>query len=226
MTTETLMNGAQATDAAASDAAATTGDTPAAQTSATPAATEPSSQNQQPNDTTAEGNKPAAEAKPDDQTKPAGAPEKYEAFKLDEGALSADEVSAVEKLARDLNLPQDAAQKLAEARAADKAAAQASNAQALQDARAQWVSDVKNDKEIGGDKLAENLSVAKKGLQIADPKGELAKLLESTGFGDHPEVIRAFHRIGTAISEDRFVPAKGTPSAPKDAASRLYPNQQ
>jgi hypothetical protein len=232
MTTETLMtDGAQATDPAAASSTATQGD--ATQTAA---GADTSAQIQQTSDTQAAGDKPAADAKPADQqaaktedaqAKPAGAPEKYEAFKLADGALTADEVAAVEKLARDLNLPQDAAQKLAETRAADKAAFSQQMQQTLSDTRAQWVDAVKTDKEIGGDKLPEALAVAKKGLQFADPQGTVAKLLESTGFGDHPDVIRLFHRIGKQISEDRFVPANGS-AAPgaTDAASKLYPNQQ
>jgi hypothetical protein len=225
MTTETLMtDGAQATDPAAASSTAPQGD--ATQTSA--AGADASAQTQQ-TSTTSTDAKPVDQqtAKPDEQAKPAGAPEKYEAFKLAENALTADEVAAVEKLARDLNLPQDAAQKLAEVRAADKAAASQQMQQQLSDTRAQWVDTVKTDKEIGGDKLAENLAIAKKGLQSLDPQGTVTKLLEGTGFGDHPEVIRLFYRAGKQISEDRFVPATGA-AAPgaTDAASRLYPNQQ
>jgi hypothetical protein len=234
MTTETLMtDGAQATDPAAASSTATTGD---ATQQAAAAGAGADAQTQQTSDTQAAGDKPAAEAKPadqqsakpDEQANPAGAPEKYEAFKLADGALTADEVAAVEKLARDLNLPQDAAQKLAETRAADKAAFNQQMQQTLSDKRAEWVDAVKADKDIGGDKLPESLAVAKKGLQFADPQGTVAKLLESTGFGDHPDVIRLFHRIGTQISEDRFVPAQGSrgPARTDDAVSVLYPNQQ
>ncbi|WP_442975221.1 glutamate--tRNA ligase family protein, partial [Salmonella enterica] len=65
---------------------------------------------------TSESGKPAGEAKP-----ATGAPEKYEPFKLADGALSADELAGVETAARELGLSQEAAQRFAEMRAADKA---------------------------------------------------------------------------------------------------------
>ena len=133
---------------------------------------------------------------------------------------------------RDLGLTQEAAQKLAEKRVAGKAAAEAKALDALKTARQGWVSDLRNDPEIGGDKLTENLAVAKKALQTFDKPAEgqkvgaLTQLLNQTGFGDHPEVIRFFTRLGKSISEDRFVPASGSTSqAKQDPVSVLYPNQ-
>jgi hypothetical protein len=218
MTTETQMSdGATTTDAAASQPAGATGTQAAADAGTT-------TQTQQTTaDTTAAEAKPG-DAKPADAPK-TGAPEKYEAFKVADGALSADDIAKVETLARELNLSQEGAQKLAEIRAADKADSAKAQAQALTDARAAWVTQTKDDKELGGEKLAENLAVAKKGLQALDPDGAVQKLLEVTGFGDHPEVIRMFHRAGKAMSEDSLVlNGKAPAGAAKSIAQRLFPN--
>jgi hypothetical protein len=87
----------------------------------------------------------------------------------------------------------------------------------------------KTDQEFGGEKLSENLSVAKKALD-AFGTPELRKLLDDSGLGNHPEVIRMMYRAGKAISEDRFV--GGSPGGQKgsgfrsmdDLANALYAN--
>ena len=99
--------------------------------------------------------------------------------------------------------------------------------EAIKAAQDQWTADAKADKEFGGEALAENLSVAKKALdQFGTP--ELRTLLNDSGLGNHPEIIRAFYRAGKAISEDRFVPAGAgvRTGGARDAAKSLYPNQQ
>ena len=67
-----------------------------------------------------------------------------------------------------------------------------------------------------------SLSVLKKALdQFGTP--ELRALLNDSGMGNNPEVIRAFYRVGKAISEDKFVGGKAAPVDANDARS-LYPN--
>jgi hypothetical protein len=75
---------------------------------------------------------------------------------------------------------------------------------------------------IGGDKLAENLGIARKALdQFGTP--ELKDVLNMTGFGNHPAVIRAFYKIGKAISEDKFVKGSTPSAAATDIAKRMFP---
>lgn len=154
-----------------------------------------------------------------DQDKPTGAPEKYE-FTAPEGqAFDENVVSQFSEVAKELNLPQDAAQKIL-----DKMAPviQARQDETLQAVRSQWETTSKADKEFGGDKLAENLAVAKRAMdQFGTP--ELRELLNTTGLGNHPEVIRVLYRAGLAISEDGFVGGRGGNTAKSDA-KRLYPN--
>jgi hypothetical protein len=100
------------------------------------------------------------------------------------------------------------------------------HAEVLTQAKAQWVEGARSDKEFGGEKLTENLAVAKRALDTFGTP-ELRTLLNESGLGNHPEIIRAFFRAGKAISEDKFVTAgSGSPKGAKDAANALYPNQQ
>lgn len=162
----------------------------------------------------AEGSKTESE-----QVKPEGAPEKYE-FKPTEGSTFDDAVlGAYSEVAKELNLPQDAAQKVLDKMGPVIAARQAER---ISEARNQWSSESKADKEIGGAKFDENMAVAKRAREAFASK-ELVALLDATGLGDHPEVNRLFYRAGSAISEDGFV-GRGQSPTTKSALDVLYDN--
>lgn len=158
-----------------------------------------------------------------DSDKPQGAPESYE-FKAPEGIVLDDAViGEFSTVAKELGLTQDAAQTIVEKLApkiAERTAAQ--QAEAFANYRAELAKQAKTDKEFGGDKFDANSAVAKKALD-AFGTPELSKLLNESGLGDHPEVIRAFYRAGKAISQDGFVPGGMQPTkGEQDAATKLY----
>lgn len=162
-------------------------------------------------------NKPAGSGETEgEQPKPQGAPEKYE-FKAVDGVTFDDAViGAFSEVARDLNLTQEAAQKVLDRMGPVIASRQAERIAAV---RTAWVESAKADKEFGGDKFPENIGIAKKALEaFGSPK--LRELLDDSGMGDHPEVIRAFYRVGKAMSEDGIVTGK-TPSM-KSVTDVLY----
>lgn len=151
------------------------------------------------------------------------APEQYEEFTAPEGvaldpALSGD----LKTLAKDLDLTQEQAQKVADLGARQAQALVAKQTEALTAAATEWEAQARADTEYGGDAFEENLGVAKKAVDaFATP--ELKKLLNETRLGSHPEMIRFMVRAGKAISEDRFV--GGRPAAGKRSAEdRLYAN--
>ena len=158
----------------------------------------------------------AAETK-DEGEKPEGAPEKYEWAAPDGVTLDESIMGSLSEVAKELNLPQAAAQKLVDKIAPVMAQRQVEQFEAL---RTEWRQASSSDQEFGGAKLAENMAVAKKALDaFATP--EFRQLLEQTGMGNHPEVIRTFYRAGKAISEDGLV-SGSAPKAPRDARS-LFP---
>lgn len=158
-----------------------------------------------------------------------GAPESYE-FTPPEGTnLDPGVIDAFSEIAKELDLSQAAAEKVLNKMApvlAERSVAQ------IQAAQQQWIEASTKDKEFGGDKLQENLSVAKKAMDaFATP--ELRQLLNESGLGNHPEVIRMMYRAGKAISEDGYVgpsqgagSVKGTPKDFNGFANALYSNQQ
>ncbi|EPF6064970.1 peptidase [Enterobacter cloacae] len=173
-------------------------------------------------DKPADGEKPAD--KPDDkEQKQEGAPEKYE-FKAGEGVeLDTEALKDFEPVARELNLTNEQAQKLVDAYPKILAGVQQRQAEAWQAQTEQWAADVKADKEIGGDKLTANLSAAQRALeQFGDP--ELKEYLDSTGLGNHPALVKAFIKVGKAMSEDKVVTG-GHESGGSDLISAFYPKK-
>lgn len=160
---------------------------------------------------------PAAEAGEPTATH---APEKYD-FRAPEGTEYAPEVlEAFTAAAKAADLSQDAAQKLIEKMAPALVARQVDQVQAI---HKEWLDASTADKEFGGEKLAANLGVARKALEnFGSP--ELRTLLDETGLGNHPEVIRFMFRAGKAISEDGFVGGKPSGATTANVASVLYDN--
>lgn len=157
-----------------------------------------------------------------------GAPEQYADFKAPEGqTFDSEVISNFAEVAKELNLSQDAAQKML-----DKVAPvmMQRQSQQLEAVRSQWAEQSTADKEFGGEQLGQNLEVARKALDSFGTP-ELKSLLNESGLGNHPEFIRLLYRAGKAISEDNFVGGKGTQSKAKptsnaDYAASLYPSSQ
>lgn len=159
----------------------------------------------------------------DDKSSDNVTPDTYE-FKVPEGAKLPDAVmDELSLVARELGLSQESAQKLVDklspAIANETAQQQAAQLQAY---KTELETLSKADKEFGGDKLNENLAVAKKAMDAFGTPA-LRELLDVSGLGNHPEVIRAFYRAGKSISVDKFVTGGTQPqTGSTSAASRLY----
>jgi hypothetical protein len=231
MTNETLMTGDAASDTNASqgqqgatdNAAGAEAGSPAQQVDST--VTDPKAEGQKEGD--------ASEGDKQDDAKQ-GAPEQYE-FKFAEGvAIDADALKEFEAFAREKGLDQESAQAIADfgPKLMEKFAAK--QIEAVEQQTNAWAEEAKADKEFGGDKLAENLSVAKKAVD-AFGSPELKAMLgkfhptenpKGTGLGNHPEIIRLLVKAGKAISEDTMVTQGGQQGTKMDPASILYPTMK
>lgn len=156
---------------------------------------------------------------------PQGAPEAYEDFTLPEG-MPLDEPSMGEfkTLAKELNLSQQQAQKLVDLEVARMQAAEKSMIETEQKQTEEWVNAVKADPDIGGAKLESSLKIAKQAVTEFGGE-EIASLLETTGLGNHPAVIKMFHKIGKAVAEDSVERGKATAPV-RDAAYHFYPSMR
>jgi hypothetical protein len=146
-----------------------------------------------------------------------GEPEDYGTFDLPEG-------TTVDQAALDTALPEFRQAGLTKEQAQTaiglyiKLQAKQAEAQAAQ--VQQWAKDVVADKEIGGAKWAENRAVIARARDaFATP--ELVQLMEQTGLGSHPEVIKLFVKVGKAISDDGHV-IGGNPGPDPRSAESFY----
>lgn len=86
-----------------------------------------------------------------------------------------------------------------------------------------WGDEVKKMPGWQGRAFNEKLNVAHTAVGRFVPD-EVAELLDVTGYGNHPAVVKMFYEIGKNMSEDHYVDAPAAVSK-RDPASILYPNQ-
>ncbi|OAM32630.1 hypothetical protein [Eikenella sp. NML070372] len=156
---------------------------------------EPAAEAQQP----AEAEKQAA---PEQQDKPA-APEQYRFTAAEGKEYDADVLKEYEAAAREIGLDNDQANLMLGRMAGMLEQRHGAQMEALSN---QWAQQSRTDAEFGGDKLNENMAVAKRALQqYGSP--ELTDLLNQSGLGNHPAFIRMFYRVGLTLREDGMVNA-------------------
>lgn len=144
-------------------------------------------------------------------------PEKYD-LKLSEGSiLDKGVLEKIAETAKQQGLSQEEAQALV-----GKQEAYAS--EFISERSTAWKKASEADKEIGGESFAQNAELAKRGFErFATP--ELKAEMEKTGFGNHPEVIRLFMRVGKAMADDKFVHANTQNTQAKSASELFYPKK-
>lgn len=208
---------------------ATTTPTPATTTTPTPepATAEPSKTETKQTEPTA---KPSLVNEKDDSA-PAGAPEKYEPFKAPEGYEINDEVNT---LFKELNLPQDAGQKLVDFYVKQAQEALEAPYKTWEETQSRWIEEVKADREIGTKLPQVKATIAKAidGLGDAKLAADFRQAMDYTGAGNNPAFIKAFFKLASLVTEGSHVAGNGPSelgqrapdAAPPSAARALYPN--
>jgi hypothetical protein len=77
-----------------------------------------------------------------------------------------------------------------------------------------------------GEKAEYNLNIARRALQTVDPEGELKQLLDTTGFGNHPTILKFFSNLGKDLQEGGYLRGelRQPAGAKKTPAQLLYPS--
>ena len=75
----------------------------------------------------------------------------------------------------------------------------------------QWREEVAQDPQLGGTHMAANVARAQLALDRFDQGRHIGRLLEESGYGNHPEVLRFFSRVADALMEDSLV--RGEPGS-------------
>jgi hypothetical protein len=147
-------------------------------------------------------------------------------LKLPEGMKADDAlIKGFEPIARELKLDDAGAQKLVDLYAGrqQQLAKEAAEAHAKQVDG--WANEVKADKELGGDKFPETQQlVANVMTRFNDPG--LVEVLNTSGLGNHPALVRFVARIGKAIADDSIKGAGGgaekKPRTEQERLDRFY----
>lgn len=161
-----------------------------------------------------------------DAPKPEGkqVPDKYE-LKLPDGALidpkRVDEIAA---FAKAQGLSNEQAQGILERENGAVSSFVQNQNETIKAKTESWVSEVKADKELGGDNFPQTVEAAKRAVdKFATP--DFKKHLEETGLGNHPELVRVFARIGKAMSDDSSVFPNAQTGGKKSIEDIFYPKQ-
>lgn len=171
----------------------------------------------------------AADADKGDADQTAEIPEAYD-LKLEGVELDPAMVETATPVFKELGLSNDQANKLMPvAQDFAKKIGDAHNQQILAAVTAErkaWLDTAKADPEIGGQNFDGNLVTAAKALDaLGMGKGSSFRaLLDDSGLGNHPEMIRAFVKVGKAIGEDSDFTRGGGQPAQQNVARILYPN--
>lgn len=146
-------------------------------------------------------------------------------LKLPEGSnLDASYLEQTKALAKELGLSQEAAQKLVERDSGLMSSAHERNMATVREKTEQWAKDAQADKEIGGNNFQSSVTDARTALdKFGTP--EFKNMLNQSGVGNHPELIRLLARVGKAMREDKMVTTSSQPArAQKSFAEAFYPS--
>lgn len=152
-------------------------------------------------------------------TPPAAAPV-YTITLADGALLDKSGIDRLTEVAKTHQIAPEAAQAVAELM--DKALqdAKATTEAQFQALRAAWVDQIKADAEMGQGQYDANMARVRNALdRYASP--ELRSALDTTGLGDHPELVRFLSKIGRAMSEDGEILRGGTPPPVNRTAAEI-----
>lgn len=128
-------------------------------------------------------------------------PEKYEVKLPDGMEIDAKALEHYTPIMKELGITAEGAQKLVDANLAFAQTMQKASEDAFVTQVEAWGKASREDKEFGGSAFDTNIVVAQRALaKFGSP--QLKELFDQTGLGNHPEVLRAFVRIGKIIGED------------------------
>lgn len=98
---------------------------------------------------------------------------------------------------------------------------EASQRQQWQEQVNQWRKEATEDPQIGGTNLPTTVARAQLALDRFDEGKRIGQLLEQTGYGNNPDVLRFFNRLADALMEDGLVQGQSGGAMPP-LEERMY----
>lgn len=148
------------------------------------------------------------------------APEKYELKLEGDTKLSPSVQTAFEAAAKEAQLTNESANKMLNSLVK---AVQESTKQQQESLVSTWADALSTHKTLGGEKLDENLAIARKALKEFG-SDELQSLLRDTGLQHNPAIVELLWKVGKAVGDDKIVTGAPPASEESDVAKLFYPS--
>lgn len=88
-----------------------------------------------------------------------------------------------------------------------------------------WENELRQAPEFAGENYNQAIQYAKMGLKHIDTTGELFSVLEESGYGSHPAVVKAMFKIGKMLDNDKIAGKNGNNAGNVPLWDRLYNKQ-
>jgi hypothetical protein len=151
-------------------------------------------------------------------------PEKYELNLAEESLLDQTDVDRITADARELGLSNEDAQEMLTLESEAISRYQVKIDDNVKEVREAWKKEAEKDKEIGGENFKESVELANRVIERFG-SDSLRESLNKTSFGDHPEVIRIFSKIGKLMADDKLViPNSQSPGGEVPVEELFYGN--
>lgn len=163
------------------------------------------------------------EVKEDAAKEPEGEEAQYEFAVDDDEPITDEQLSEIAELAKANNLSNEEAQKLVDMQSAALKGFQEKLTSDFEKTREGWKESAKTDPEIGGENFGENVELAKRVIDRFASE-EFKTTLNDTGFGNHPDLLKVFVKIGKAMANDSLVmPGSQTGAQSRSPEDIFYP---
>ena len=160
-------------------------------------------------------------------------PEVYELKLPENSSLEAADLDSIAKYAKDNGLTKVQAEALLKGRNDEAAAAQVHYVNETKKQVGLWETELQTDKTLGAT-FDDTKRIAAAGFDALFPKktdekgqvveDDIRKFLKTSGLGSHPDVVRAFYKVGLKAVEDKHLQGGDKGGAAKTAAQKMYPN--
>lgn len=148
-------------------------------------------------------------------------PESYDLKLAKDTPLDQTDVERIAANAKELGLTNEEAQTQLELESEAISGYKSKQEIMVKEIREGWIEAAKKDKDIGGDNFKGNLEKANRVIEKYGSEA-FRKALNETGFGDHPEVIRIFSKLGGLMANDEVVLSKGKAVSNQSIESKFY----
>ena len=123
-----------------------------------------------------------------------------EGYPISEGALK-----GLNEVCKSANLNEEQANAVMAYMQGNYTSFVAAQQDAMQAQAKTWIGEFQADKDFGGDKFDASVADAQRALATFDQSGTVSKMLAETGYGNNPDVLRIFARVGRALGEDKLI---------------------